>query len=643
MKKHRTAISLALSASILASTIVFGSIYADEEVEFEESFDFSALSAADPSVSADDYDIVAFIETDYPTINLAELSELDKDARRARVGEYYRSRNEALAPELEEGRVSCSYVAPYIEIDYDSVEDYGTERSELIEYASGAGIRSVKVDIAPTNIMTEESTASDSTVEYTLAQVYSDVGITDRTTYTGTGIKVGILEGDRPSNLTNFPTNSVISYGSSYSAVHASEVMSIIGGTYGIAPDVSFRCAAYNYNPNPNTNNVSFVDCLNWLMITQSVDVINMSATMLTFEDYWLTPVGPYVVKKESSTMSHYTNVCAYIDNAIATTGCLLIISAGNTSDSEYVGESYYQMIIKPGLSIDALTVGSVNNKNRISDFSSFMEYEDDIYKPEVTAPGEDIVIPNFGKVSGTSFSAPVVTGIAVKLMQEFPGLKNNVTLLKNIIMGGCTQCAGQKSGFSDQTGFGRVNYTASRELMLGGRAGSAAVDSTANLGDTLYRERFTLPAGSKGEVRLSRAVLGINSDGYTNFSEAQGSIIMEPAMNEYSVRITEVETGAVKQGGAAWNGSLADFYVTNKTDSTKTYEITVISNEATECRDEGIAVSHNGTHVHTYCNSCSPSNPYYHTLYCNCGASVTESHTYENSVCTVCRRPENF
>lgn len=647
MRKYRSLISIILAISLIATASLFGAVNAEDESKYIESFDFSAMLESEELSDSSDYYITAFIEMSYPSIDLVEISTLEKDARRARVCEYYKGRNEALAPESEVGRVSCSFVAPYIEIDYDSIDDYAEERDALIQYSKNSDIGAVRVSIEPANMVLEESeTSSDSTTsddEYTLEEVYSDIGITDRSTYSGQGIKVGILEKYLPNSNVNFPTNSVTTFGGPFTGPHPTEVMSMIGGTYGVSPDVSFYCATCGYSPSPNVDFTPFIDSLNWLMITQSVDIINMSMYLLTYDDYNCSPTSP-IIEIDASTSSHYTNFCAYIDYAIATTGCLIVKSAGNWGSTAYANKNYYQMISKPGLSINALTVGSVDKDNILSDFSSFVEAEDDIYKPEVVAPGENIVIPNMGVDSGTSFSTPLVTGIAVKLMQEFPKLKTDPCLLKNAIMAGCTPCADQTEVFSDTTGFGRINYGSSRAYMLNAQYGATIVSDHLSSGSIVYHEKITLPENSTRKIKFNRAVLGGDTcTGYNGFTPEQGCTILEPNMIKYTISITD-ENGAAVYDSIEWNDTLKYLQVSNTTTASKNYEITIKTNERTNERNEYVSVVHGSNHVHCYDMSYSPSSAYYHTAICICGSSIHESHTFNsNSICTKCKLPEGF
>lgn len=646
MKKHRSLISTLLIVTMLVSSVIVGNIYADDEEKYFESFDFSELAEANPQIPESDYDIVAFVELSYPAIRLSELDKLEKDERRAIVSDYYKGKNESLAPEVEIGYVSCSYVAPYIEIDYDSVTEYAAERDILIDYAENTDIGAVRVGLAPRNIVDEEGINTvNSNDEYTLEEVYRDVGITDRNTYNGEGIKVGILEAAHPNSTINFPTNNITTYGISSTDKHTTAVMSLVGGTYGIDPKVSFYCAASGYYPNSNAS-ASFVDCLNWLLVTNTVDIINMSANIATFDDYYQhNPSLPYVCERDAETTSHYTNLCAYVDYAIATTGCLIVKSAGNWSSNAYASKDFYQLISKPGLSVNILTVGALTKANTLNNASSFKENESKIYKPELAAPGDNIVIPNLNDTfSGTSFATPIVTGIAIKLMQEFPKLKTNPSLLKAVLMAGCIPCVDQSDVISDKTGYGRINYVNSRNYMLNSQYGSWYVESYTGEDENVYHEKIVIPDNSTRKIIFNRTILaGDTCTGYTGFNQNENCAVIDPEMITYNISISD-DNGNSVHSKILWDDTTTYLNVTNQTSYEKIYEITIKTGERLKKKAETISVIHGSNHIHCRDMSYTANDGRTHRANCLCGDPIIEMHTFNSSnVCTKCKMPKGF
>jgi len=144
-------------------------------------------------------------------------------------------------------------------------------------------------------------------------------------------------------------------------------------------------------------------------------DIINSSVGYFWFDD----PVHNY-------KQSNLDGNTAYITNAAdiaASRGILVVNSAGNTRDNEWLG------IIAPADGDSVLCVGAVDSGGVISYFSSAGPSADKRIKPDVTAQGVSVSVqisPNdFMRASGTSFSCPVISGMCACLMQAVPEATN--------------------------------------------------------------------------------------------------------------------------------------------------------------------------------------------------------------------------
>lgn len=134
--------------------------------------------------------------------------------------------------------------------------------------------------------------------------------------------------------------------------------------------------------------------------------------------------------------------------------GILIIAAAGNSGPED-------QTIESPGCCPAALTVGAANDRTSltpeactIAGFSSRGPTHDGIIKPDICAPGVNIVstrarqlyplrlrrihLYSYTRMSGTSMAAPVVSGIAALLLQDNPS--TSLEQLKQKLLGGAVK-----------------------------------------------------------------------------------------------------------------------------------------------------------------------------------------------------------
>ncbi|WP_371025391.1 bifunctional germination protease/germinant receptor pseudoprotease CspBA [Paraclostridium ghonii] len=111
------------------------------------------------------------------------------------------------------------------------------------------------------------------------------------------------------------------------------------------------------------------------------------------------------------------------IDIVEGTIDIYLPTSEGISKDTRFLEPSEILTVTVPGTASQVITVGSFNSKTEFrSSFSGEGDFENGVYKPDILAPGEDIVsfLPGgtIGAMTGTSMATPHVTGVCSLLMQ---------------------------------------------------------------------------------------------------------------------------------------------------------------------------------------------------------------------------------
>ncbi|WP_427920702.1 S8 family serine peptidase [Streptomyces sp. cg40] len=116
------------------------------------------------------------------------------------------------------------------------------------------------------------------------------------------------------------------------------------------------------------------------------------------------------------------------VDDLSASAGTLFVIAAGNEGPDDNTLDS-------PGAASAALTVAAVDGKDRVTDFSSRGPSADGTLKPDISAPGLDIIsakaahgtegdpsgTAGYVRMSGTSMATPHTVGAAAVLAEEHP------------------------------------------------------------------------------------------------------------------------------------------------------------------------------------------------------------------------------
>lgn len=151
--------------------------------------------------------------------------------------------------------------------------------------------------------------------------------------------------------------------------------------------------------------------------------------------------------------------------------GCLVVAAAGNSSHPEKRGFVEY-----PAALPEVLSVGSLDEENNLSYFSSYKTDNDYPEKPEghrgvdIVAPGSKIYSTfdhsDSGKynngycyLTGTSMATPIVTGVAALLMQQHSHYYKNPSIVRKVLIQTAKDCG--IPGYDKEYGYGLIDAKA--------------------------------------------------------------------------------------------------------------------------------------------------------------------------------------
>ncbi|MEV8374765.1 S8 family peptidase [Kribbella sp. NPDC056861] len=271
--------------------------------------------------------------------------------------------------------------------------------------------------------------------------------------YTGKGVRVALLDTGvdvthpdlrgRIAVYKNFTKDSALD-----SVGHGTHVASTLAGTgalshglyRGVAPDASLVIGKVLADPEEDGEESTILAGMEWAAVEQKARIVSMS---LGYDD------EPGIDPLEEA-----------VNRLTARTGVLFVTAAGNAGPDPGLGS--------PATADAALAVGAVDKNDQLARFSSRgPRLEDGAIKPDVTAPGVDIIAARskdssppgeqvgryYVNLYGTSMATPHVAGAAAILAQQHPQWK--APELKAMLMSTAKSIAGQTAY---EQGAGRID-----------------------------------------------------------------------------------------------------------------------------------------------------------------------------------------
>lgn len=320
----------------------------------------------------------------------------------------------------------------------------GTDTFDIAAYASANTV--IRFRVLSTQTGLYYTYFDDIQIQYARASAFVSATKADQlSSLNGSGVTVAVIDSGITTNHADFLTGGssrvITSAKFGYNITtedvygHGTHVAGIIGGS-GAASGGKYRGMA----PGVNLINLKTSDAYG---MTYESDVV--SAMQWVYDNKAAYNIKVVNLSMNSTVaQSYHTSPLAAAAEILWFNGIVVVVSAGNNGTAD--GPS---TIYPPANDPFVITVGATEDKGTtsLSDdtmavFSAYNTTEDGFAKPDLVAPGRNVVAPLGGlinlifqtyplhrvnnyyfRMSGTSMSAPVVSGAVALLLQDEPNL----------------------------------------------------------------------------------------------------------------------------------------------------------------------------------------------------------------------------
>lgn len=383
------------------------------------------------------------------------LVELKRDVEKELHSENNASVISALSSscDIDTEPIFVSNYAPLVimEMTKDEIAQAVNNQSiESIYYYEPASLSEEEFEFESYNSILEDSNVSTADVSstansypYGVWQNITNINVLrDAMGYTGSGIKIGLLENGAPNfdydgisedesialyeQFDYHIDNSLLHFSDTEYTVnedinHANYMLSILSGFTddyeGVAPLAEIFCDGKDSNRH----------CFESIegMLNNGVNIISASI-------YW----------KWNEFGNDYDYVSKYVDYVVSNSNVTMCFSVGNVLPGNPTND-----VLSASCAYNVITVGNINDNNTLSknddvvqNSSLYCNLPNSVYKPDICAPGARVgtyVVPSKVTIGngGSSAACPVVSGICALLMEAIPTLKTDPMLVKSLLM----------------------------------------------------------------------------------------------------------------------------------------------------------------------------------------------------------------
>jgi serine protease AprX len=319
-----------------------------------------------------------------------------------------------------------------------------------------------------------------------------------------------------------------------YNLSHGANVLSIMAGNkegrlIGTAPQASYALIR-SEDAHTESSGLQYeypVEEFNWVVAAEladsiGADIINSSLGYNLFNDASMNHTY--------QQMDGKTTLCTQGANIASSKGIIVVISAGNE------GHNAWRYLTAPSDAVNILSVGAVNSSLQVAAFSSIGPSADSRVKPDVVALGESTYFQysaeTFTHGNGTSFSAPVISGLTACLWQAYPE-KTNLEIIDAI-----KKSSSQYNYPDAYLGYGIPDFQNAYNLLQL---------------STLHNKNLTVsPNPFINTITIKYRNVNLDKPGYINITNIHGCTVSEIEVAPANIPIGSIETNILenKPGG---------------------------------------------------------------------------------------------